>query len=298
MAAKRVLQAVMFADVSGSSRLYKERGNTQAKQQIDETLSAGCKVIEKHQGVVVKTLGDEIMARFATPEAACHAAIELQRSVQKNGKLSLRIGMSYGETLMDKGGDVFGQVVNNAAEVSHIARANQIVLTEELQQQLPGFLTRQCECYDQVKFKGTQHISLVYRLHWETRTQPHNATAVMDILQLTSPAKLQTIQLSHDSQQRSYCATELPVTFGRNKHQVAWFADNNRVSREHCQIIYRRGKFVLIDHSTNGTYISLGDGEPVYIRREETVLTGSGIIALGQKPDHSGSYKIHFAISS
>ncbi|MBU2887328.1 adenylate/guanylate cyclase domain-containing protein [Gilvimarinus agarilyticus] len=297
MTATRSLQAVMFADVSGSSRLYKEHGNTQAKQQIDGTLGATREIIESYEGVVIKTLGDEIMARFSSPEQACRAAIKLQRHALKYGQLSLRIGMAYGETLMDSTGDVFGQVVNDAADVSHIARANQVVLTDTFKLQLPPALTQQCERFDQVRLKGAEHSSIVYRLHWETSTHPQNATAVMDILSLTDLPVPQSLELHHDSRQQTINIDDLPLTIGRDESLVKWFADNTKVSREHCEIIYRRGKFVLIDHSTNGTYITQEQQELVYIRREETPLMGSGIITLGQRPDRAGAYSISFTIN-
>ncbi|MDO3386295.1 adenylate/guanylate cyclase domain-containing protein [Gilvimarinus sp. SDUM040013] len=298
MTAKRTTQTVMFADVSGSSRLYKEQGNTQAKNQIDSTLDATRAVIETHQGVVIKTLGDEIMARFTTPETACQAAIELQRKAHISSNLSLRIGIAFGDTLMDSSGDVFGQVVNDAADVSHIARGSQVVITEALKQQLPDFLAHQCEAFDRVRLKGAEQTSTVFRLHWETTTQPHNATAVMDVLSYADVKTGLAIELSHAEDSKTFNIAELPITFGRDESRVKWHADNTKVSREHCELLYRRGKFVLIDHSTNGTYISTPENDPVYIRREETPLTGSGIITLGQRPDRPGGYQINFAIEN
>lgn len=298
MAANRTSQAVMFADVSGSSRLYKEQGNTQAKQQIDSTLDSTRAVIDRHNGVVIKTLGDEIMARFERAEDACRAAVELQRSSHAGGKLSLRIGIAFGETLMDRSGDVFGQVVNDAADVSHIARASQIVITEAAMQELPELLARQCEVFDRISLKGATHTSTVFRLRWESTTQPHNATAVMDIVELGEHLNNHSISLSCTSHHQNFSSFDLPLTFGRDEARVTWHADNNKVSREHCKIIFRRGKFVLVDHSTNGTYVGIDADTPLYIRREETPLTGSGIISLGQHPDRKDSYTINFTIAT
>ena len=53
-------------------------------------------------------------------------------------------------------------------------------------------------------------------------------------------------------------------------------------SRTHGKIELRRDKFVLIDHSANGTYVKLGNNPEVLLRREEYVLSGSGQIAFGQ----------------
>lgn len=53
------------------------------------------------------------------------------------------------------------------------------------------------------------------------------------------------------------------------------------VSRVHAKIEYRRGKFVLIDQSTNGTFVRSEDNREVYLRREEMPLLGRGHISLG-----------------
>ena len=53
-------------------------------------------------------------------------------------------------------------------------------------------------------------------------------------------------------------------------------------SREHVLIESRRGKFVLLDKSTNGTYVQTEDDKGAYLRREEMILSGSGKISLGR----------------
>ena len=53
-------------------------------------------------------------------------------------------------------------------------------------------------------------------------------------------------------------------------------------SRTHCEIERRQGKFVLVDRSANGTYVTI-DGDPeLVLRREETMLRHHGVLALGQ----------------
>jgi len=54
------------------------------------------------------------------------------------------------------------------------------------------------------------------------------------------------------------------------------------VSRAHAMVERRRDKFILIDHSSNGTYVTV-NGEPeALLRREEFVLRGHGWISFGQ----------------
>jgi hypothetical protein len=58
--------------------------------------------------------------------------------------------------------------------------------------------------------------------------------------------------------------------------------DHDRVSRSHADIQYRQGKFILVDGSTNGTYLFLENGARYFVQREEFPLHDRGIICLGQ----------------
>ncbi|BFM20559.1 adenylate/guanylate cyclase domain-containing protein [Gilvimarinus japonicus] len=299
MSAQRETQAVMFADVSGSSRLYKEQGNTQAKSLIDETLSVIRSIIERHAGVVVKNIGDEVMARFPSASDACQAALELQRQSLNLDLQALRIGIAYGATLLDPQGDVFGDVVNEAAEVSHIARARQIVVTHAVLTQLSEPMANQCDAFDRVVLKGAQNICTVYRLHWETPTITHSATAVMDVRELHNELDRHRLRLRGPEREASFTPDQLPLSFGRERARVNWAINSTRASREHGSILFRRGKYVLVDHSTNGTYMQGDDQANVlYLRREEIPLTGNGRISFGVPIDAPGSYVIEFFIGA
>ncbi len=56
----------------------------------------------------------------------------------------------------------------------------------------------------------------------------------------------------------------------------------NLISRVHARIDLRKNRFVLVDESTNGTFIQRDDGEEIYVRRDSTELTGSGVIGMGR----------------
>ena len=70
-------------------------------------------------------------------------------------------------------------------------------------------------------------------------------------------------------------------TIGRDEANDLPIA-SRKASRQHARIEWRRDKFVLFDHSTNGTYVSI-DGEPeVLIKHESFVLRGSGVLSVGE----------------
>ena len=147
---KNTFQAIMFADVSGSSALYKQLGNQDAKAIVDDVVSHMAATTIVHEGLVVKTIGDEVMARFDSAATACLVAIAIQQRSSREYAdigLGIRIGIAYGDTVVTPN-DVFGDTVNDAAFVAHIARANQILLTQGVIDQLDEELMQLCQLFD------------------------------------------------------------------------------------------------------------------------------------------------------
>lgn len=67
-------------------------------------------------------------------------------------------------------------------------------------------------------------------------------------------------------------------------------------SRKHARILFRKGKFVLIDHSTNGTFVKPQGGKEVYVQQEEVPLAGSGFISLGKSASVSNAHMIYYNV--
>jgi hypothetical protein len=68
----------------------------------------------------------------------------------------------------------------------------------------------------------------------------------------------------------------------------------NLISRIHARVEMRRGRFVLIDQSTNGTFLQKENGEEVFVRRDNTVLEGKGVIGLGKVAKSGDPLAINF----
>src|SRR5436190_18739535 len=115
---------VLFADVSGSTKLYEAVGDAAAHAAIDACVKMFSAVTQGHAGRVVKTIGDEVMSLFAKPTDAARAAIEMHHNLNEMApvgavRLGARIGMHYGP-IMVRGGDVFGDTVNLAARLTEM----------------------------------------------------------------------------------------------------------------------------------------------------------------------------------
>lgn len=284
--------AVMFADVCGSSSLYKDLGNHAAEFKIRQLLQGATVAIHTHHGRLIKTIGDEAMACFNTASDGLNAAIAIQR-LTLEGSLQLRIGLSFGEVL-EADSDLFGETVNDAAFVANIARAEEIIVTSGMFAALPERQQPQCREFDRVALKGGAERSVIYRAQWQAERELHNATQVMSVLHTTQQVQRQVLQLVGPDIDVSVFPDQSPFHLGRASTN-AQTLDTPLASRDHCHLLYRRGKFVLVDHSTNGTYVTPEGQREIYLRREELPLEGCGTISLGS-PAHQSSLTLTYRI--
>ncbi len=290
-------QAIMFADISGSSVLYKNLGNRDAKALVDNAVSFMASSTIVREGTVVKTIGDEIMARFDTANAACEAAIAIQQRSSlefAESGLGIRIGIAFGETVLTAS-DAFGDTVNDAAYVAHIARANQIVLTQGVVDNVNPVLVEQCQLFDRINIKGESQKTTIYRLAWEGAGQPDSSTQLMPMQEVSRFVANFQLVLTFGDNVITLLPDQTPFSIGRDANKSNLFFDEVLCSREHCHIEFRRGKYVLIDHSTNGTYVCAEHKPPIYLRREETTLQGNGVIGIGQHIDLKNPSLIHYS---
>lgn len=93
--------------------------------------------------------------------------------------------------------------------------------------------------------------------------------------------KSSKLQLAFQETELALLANMPALTLGRD-YSCSIIIEGTLISRQHASIEYRRGKFLMIDKSTNGTYILTEDGRSIYLRREEFPLWGKGKISLGK----------------
>src|SRR4051812_38785093 len=114
---KRKLAAILHADVVGFSRLMgvDEAGTHRA---LGELRNAVDPLIVAHDGRIVGTAGDSLLADFASVVDAVNCAVEMQRVsraindlIPSERRLELRIGVNLGDVIVD-GNDIFGDGVN------------------------------------------------------------------------------------------------------------------------------------------------------------------------------------------
>jgi class 3 adenylate cyclase len=132
------VQTILFTDLVGSTRFYVKEGDTVAFTQIRKHFQTAYEKVKAHDGAIVKTIGDAVMAAFPHPLDALRAAVELQRHFNgKNPETSLRVRATLhtGSCLavnLNSNIDYFGNTVNLTAKIQSVAGAGQIGFTEKV----------------------------------------------------------------------------------------------------------------------------------------------------------------------
>lgn len=289
--------AVMFADIAQSTKLYDKIGNTAAHALISSCIAVMAKVCDNHGGTVIKTIGDEIMCTFPDPEAAVAAAIDMQAGVDgiPASELSgyyppdIYIGFDYGPVIQENN-DVFGDAVNVASRMVKLAKRRQIITTSEVVNALPETLRETCRCVDKVLVKGKSEEILVYEIIWEKEKITVALKSSGEGRSLLRPR----LELSFADKKYEVSEEHPALTIGRLDHNDVMVSDN-RVSRFHARIEYRKDKYFIVDQSTNGTYITNECNTTVLLQRDEMQLGDNGLIDLcNEKPSESSLTAISY----
>lgn len=284
--------AVMFVDVEGSTRLYESLGDKAAQSLIERCLDSVSEVIRAGEGVIVKTIGDEVMSRFANEDKAIEAACAIQEQLEgyrgPDPMPSVRIGLHYGLAI-EKDGDIFGDAVNVAARVTSIAKGKQIITTEETINNLSPEHVALTRKFDKTRVKGKEGEVTIYEVLWRPDGATEMHTAVTRNVEGAS-----LLSLGYRGKDYAIKPNSPDFLIGRDP-RCDLMVESNFSSRVHARIEYRRGKFVLIDQSTNGTYVSIDQQADIYIKREALPLVGVGAIGLGEKAGAENEYLIRYA---
>ena len=286
MAPKTANLAILFADISGSTKLFEMLGDAPARHKIAQCIELLTEVITRHKGIVIKTIGDEVMCTFPNAEHAVTAACDMHETLDDEAteqtaagpvSLRIRVGMQFGPAILEHG-DVFGDSVNVAARMVSLAKAGQIITTQQTVDTLPPVLRASSRFIDRAPVKGKKETMDICEIIWQEEDVTRMASGVI------AADKTVNAQMHLAYRDSSFVVNSdhSIAVLGRSKTADVT-VDETLASRQHVRIEYRRGKFFIIDQSTNGTYIkSKETGTETFLRREEAPLTGSGMISLGR----------------
>jgi adenylate cyclase len=285
---------VLFADISGSTSIYEQLGDAVAVELIQGLLASMEEEVLMHKGDVIKSIGDELLCTFGDVVSALAAATAMhQQAGAVSGPggraLALRIGMHYGPTIEDRG-DVFGDGVIVASRVVELARPGQILITEECFARVPLLGRSRIRQVDKIMVRGRSAEVTVMEVMWE------RGRMVTTIVPPVQRPPTETARMQIDYRGRTFTVAQQSnlLLIGRDAScQIV--VSGAKTSRQHAALEWRRGKFVLEDRSTNGSFVLPDGGQLIHLRREELVLQGSGLIGFGEQPREGGAAVVRYA---
>ena len=273
---------VLFADITESSRLYNQLGDLEARSAINACLASLTGLLPRFDGRLVKTLGDAIMCVFPETASAVNAAMEMQALVSHEARgghtMRLHIGLHAGTVLVEDG-DVFGDTVNAAAFLTNVAMADQILLSDVTEKDLPLHLKPYMRPLFRATLKGSSGESAIYQVVWASDNM--EMTDVNLRASRVLPADAGSLIVEQEDTRARVDRWHPLLTMGRDAASDVPVMDHY-ASRRHCSIRLMRSSFYLVDHSVNGTYVTFASGDEIHLLRGEIVLEGAGEIRLGR----------------
>jgi adenylate cyclase len=123
---------IMFTDIANSTEIANAVGDREWAMAIGKHFDLQASAISKHDGVLVKTLGDGSMSSFGAAGGALRAAMAIQAAasaISDDLQLKLRIGIHAGD-LIRTDDDFYGTVVNKASRITGLAQPNEILVSD------------------------------------------------------------------------------------------------------------------------------------------------------------------------
>ena len=138
---KRKLTAILSADVEGYSRLMgdNEEATVRTLTTYREVMTT---LIQQHNGKVLDSTGDNLLAEFVSVVDAVQCAVAVQKEIEarndelpENRRMQFRIGINLGDVI-DKGERIYGEGINIAARLEGLAEGGGICITRNVYDQI------------------------------------------------------------------------------------------------------------------------------------------------------------------
>ena len=163
---------VMFTDLAGSTAFFDQFGDTAGVKWIEEHNTIVFPQVKAHDGTIVKTIGDSVMAHFPSPVKAVQAGAAILRSLQAanqskdpKDRMYVRVALHHGLGYL-RGGDVFGDVVNVAARIAKKCLPGQILVSEAVYLNAHENAGMAMNAVGSVQFRGKASVEQLYEAMW------------------------------------------------------------------------------------------------------------------------------------
>lgn len=288
---------VLFADICQSRQIYLTLGDVQGQKLVADCLALLTSAAFRHQGELIKTIGDEVLCLFPAPNMAVEAGMDMHRSLStlpfahpNLDRPSIHLGVHAGDVVR-RDNDIFGDAVNVAARLTSMAKGGQILTTEQTLRRLPLDQQAKARFTDKLCLKGQSEEYSVFEVIWEA----------FDLTVMCAcPRDFDLPRACLIMRYRDQCIevdrSRPIITLGRHKSSDIQ-VNAASASRIHARIEQRKGKFILVDLSTNGTHVFTENGQSFLVHRDESALSEDGFLGLGQEVAPDSEQAIAFTFT-
>jgi hypothetical protein len=270
--------SILCADLTGSERLYEKLAPSEAAHAIGRCEKRIVQTLEGFHGRLARCSDSRVLAYFSDAEEALQSAVEIQRRVAGLPPLSgvaleIRVGVCVGHASNEM--SFFENKVGNAAvSLSGFAEPGQVLMSVPSRTQ--GFE------WNGVPARSRPEVSLssgkrklgVFEIDWRSFGTAHMKAA---------PAndEVERLFIHYNGTTTELNATHPLLSIGRLS-SCGLILHRSSCSRVHAKIERRGDAYVLIDQSTNGTFVQTEGGEEEFVRKRELLLSGRGKISFGE----------------
>ncbi|MGQ0509620.1 MAG: adenylate/guanylate cyclase domain-containing protein [Betaproteobacteria bacterium] len=271
--------STLFARVIGGSDAFTPAARAAAEEALARCLGKLQLAAEAKGGRVVKILRDKLMLLAETPDGAADVAAALHGVMDDlppvaGTPLALAVGFHHGP-LVRVEQDLFGTTVNLAARLADQAIGGTILTSDQTARRLGAPYRGAMRRVTGVRVRGISEDLDLCELLWRA-----DGESTMAPLPRPSRVQREVLRVRYEGTVRELGDPAQAMVIGRDT-ACDLVVLGELASRQHCTIERRRDRFVLSDHSTNGTYVTI-DGRETRLHREEFVLARSGWVAFGQ----------------
>jgi hypothetical protein len=297
MNASHAIPVLLIADVTGSASLHQHLDDKEAERAIERCITRMLRSLEAGEGELLQHVGDELLARFASADAAVHAAVDMQQRIidlppVSGHKLAVRIALhddssKFGAppdpvkraSLMRIAGFAKGEQILCSAAIAAILADSTTVIPTQNRSEL-GELHEETEKFTLFQLLWSAH-SLLPR---QSRHTPAAAS---------SRSKTASLCVRYHGKEFLIDEKSSVLSMGRDP-ACNLVVEDRKVSRHHARIERRSDGFYLIDSSTNGSFLSMQTHAEILVRRYEVLLAGKGVICFGSSANDPAAERVAF----
>lgn len=304
---------VLFAEITGDAPLLDKIGAMETQRAVERCRNRAERAIDAYQGTIVEAAGRTLIAHFPRTESAALAAFDLRERVSQlppvsGVRLSLHAILHHGR--LDGGIMPSETVMARAKALVGATPTGKIVLSPEAATSMPAHIQSQLETLqlegvegalftlDAIQPGASPVVPASTAPGAAPEPQGTGAEAPPPVADepTARPVARQTMMLSHNRATMILSEARPIVLAGREEGNDIVIGDR-RASRHHARIEWRHGSYMLIDTSTNGTYMTDDAGLEVALRHAEAEMPSRGRIGFGYSPSDASAEVVIFDIA-